>query len=154
MRETKGNGSVISRNGPGSLMYPRSGVGTDHYCVMLCKHSIRLLKQTPWVFVHLHSFMQWNLPLLPPASKVCEGYVFTPVCQSFCSQGEGMSRPTPRGRLGGLKGGWGVQAHTQGVQVQLGVYPSMHWGRHPPPNRRLLLRTVRILLECILVFTL
>ena len=25
--------------------------------------------------------------LLPPANKVCEGYVFTPVCQSFCSQG-------------------------------------------------------------------
>ena len=56
------------------------------------------------------------------------------------------------------------------------VYPSMHWGRHPladtppgqthpqadtpwadtplgrhPPGRRLLLRTVHILLECILV---
>ena len=26
--------------------------------------------------------------LLPPANEVCEGYVFTPVCQSFCSQGE------------------------------------------------------------------
>ena len=25
--------------------------------------------------------------LLPPANEVCEGYVFTPVCQSFCSQG-------------------------------------------------------------------
>ena len=24
---------------------------------------------------------------LPPANEVCEGYVFTPVCQSFCSQG-------------------------------------------------------------------
>ena len=24
---------------------------------------------------------------LPPANKVCEGYVFTPVCQSFCSRG-------------------------------------------------------------------
>ena len=31
-----------------------------------------------------------------------------------------------------------------------GMYPSMHWGRHPP-RRRLLLRAVRILLECILV---
>ena len=31
------------------------------------------------------------------------------------------------------------------------TYPSMYWGRHPPPGRRLLLRTVRILLECILV---
>ena len=25
--------------------------------------------------------------LLQPANEVCEGYVFTPVCQSFCSQG-------------------------------------------------------------------
>ena len=25
--------------------------------------------------------------LLPPANEVCEGYVFTPVCESFCSQG-------------------------------------------------------------------
>ena len=28
-----------------------------------------------------------RLLLLPPANKVCEGYVFTPVCQSFCSEG-------------------------------------------------------------------
>ena len=27
------------------------------------------------------------LYLLPPANEVCEGYVFTPVCQSFCSWG-------------------------------------------------------------------
>ena len=26
---------------------------------------------------------------VPPANEVCEGYVFTPVCQSFCSQEEG-----------------------------------------------------------------
>ena len=26
------------------------------------------------------------LVFLPPANDVCEGYVFTPVCQSFCSQ--------------------------------------------------------------------
>ena len=26
--------------------------------------------------------------LLPSANEVCEGYVFTPVCQSFCSQGD------------------------------------------------------------------
>ena len=32
-----------------------------------------------------------------------------------------------------------------------GMYPSMHWGRHPPP-RRSLQRTVRILLKSILVF--
>ena len=50
---------------------------------------------------------------------------------------EEVSRPTPGGCL---------QAHTRGG------YPSMHWGRHPTPSRRLLLRAVRILLECILVF--
>ena len=31
---------------------------------------------------------------LPPANKVCEGYVFTPVCQSFCSQGVGWGYPS------------------------------------------------------------
>ena len=51
--------------------------------------------------------------LLPPANEVCEGYVFTPVCQSFCSWG-GSPGPHPRGRLGGLVGG-GLQAHTQGA---------------------------------------
>ena len=28
---------------------------------------------------------------LPPANEVCEGYVFTSVCQSFCSQGVSVS---------------------------------------------------------------
>ena len=28
-----------------------------------------------------------HLVYLPPANEVCEGYVFTGVCQSFCSQG-------------------------------------------------------------------
>ena len=73
-----------------------------------------------------------------PQTKLWKGNVFTSVCQEFC----------PRG-----------------------VYPSMHWadpptgqaapGKHPPrqtppgrhpPSRWLLQRTVRILLECILVF--
>ena len=27
------------------------------------------------------------MPYLPPANEVCEGYVFTRVCQSFCSWG-------------------------------------------------------------------
>ena len=30
-----------------------------------------------------------QLKLLPPANEFCKGYVFTPVCQSFCSQGGG-----------------------------------------------------------------
>ena len=36
--------------------------------------------------------------LLPPANEVYEGYVFTPVCQSFCSGG-GWTRGVPA--LGG-----------------------------------------------------
>ena len=38
--------------------------------------------------------------LLPPANEVCEGYVFTPVCQSFCSQGGSIwaGNPPPRTR--------------------------------------------------------
>ena len=31
-----------------------------------------------------------KISLLPPANEVCEGYVFTPVCQSFCSGGGGL----------------------------------------------------------------
>ena len=52
--------------------------------------------------------------------------------------------PHPRGKLRGQLLGRGLQAHTRGG------YPSMHRDRHPP-NRWLLLRAVRILLECILV---
>ena len=37
---------------------------------------------------------------LPPANKLCEFYVFTPVYHSV--QGKGVSRPTPRGEVGGL----------------------------------------------------
>ena len=80
--------------------------------------------------------------LLLPANEVCEGYVFTRVCQSFCSGGgEGgvpacsaggipaylaglgggvvsqhalqVSRPTPRREVEG-SGLGGLQAHTQG----------------------------------------
>ena len=53
---------------------------------------------------------------LPPANEVCEGYVFTPVCHSV-HRGECLG-PGPGGRLGGLAGGGGVQAHTQGGGVQ------------------------------------
>ena len=66
------------------------------------------------------------------------------------SRGGWSPGPHPGGKLRGLAGGspgphlGHLQAHTWEV------YPSMHWGRHPP-SRRLLLRAVRILLECILV---
>ena len=66
-----------------------------------------------------------------PQTNLWKGNVFTPVCQSFCSQGR--------------------------VSAQGGVYPSMHWtdppGQTPPPHPpwRPLQRTVSSLLECILV---
>ena len=69
-----------------------------------------------------------------------QAHVFTPVCHSVHRGGLG-----PGGEVGGLP--WGSRPRPRGVCV----YPSMHWGRPPPPSRWLLLRTVRILLECILV---
>ena len=52
--------------------------------------------------------------LLPPANKGCKGYVFTSVCQSFCSQGGhawfGGHAWLPGGHvwlLGGMRGCWG-----------------------------------------------
>ena len=48
---------------------------------------------------------------LPPANEVCEGSVFTPVCQSFCSQftGGGIPACIVAGVLACLAGGlqWG-----------------------------------------------
>ena len=112
--------------------------------------------------------------LLPPATKLGQGYVFTRVCDSVhkghgipaciaaglwgggipaCLAGlqahtqggswgvwpGGVSRPTPRGVL---------QTHTRGgfSRCTLGGLQA-----DPPPPGWLLLRTVRILLECILV---
>ena len=45
----------------------------------LTAHSYRAKAEAKIVFDVCH--------LLPPANEVCDGYVFTPVCQSFCSQG-------------------------------------------------------------------
>ena len=41
------------------------------------------------IILHINEF-------LPPANEVCEGYIFTPVSQSFCSQEGYLSRYTPR----------------------------------------------------------
>ena len=93
--------------------------------------------------------LPWKHSLLPPANEVCEGYVFTRVCHSVH---RGVSRPRPRVEVGGGSGwGEGVQAHTRGVQEGGGV--SQHALRQTPPSRRLLLRGVCILLQCILVIT-
>ena len=77
---------------------------------------------------------------LPPANEVSEDYVFTPICQSFCSQ---------RGVC------------IQGVCIQGGLHPvgvciEGSWA-DPPPHHQILCdtvneRPVRILLECILVW--
>ena len=75
--------------------------------------------------------------LLPPANEVCEGYVFTPVCQSFCSYGGHL----PQCMLG------------YADPPPPGVDP---WEQKSPPPQCMLedtanKRVVRILLECILV---
>ena len=74
---------------------------------------------------------------LPPAKEVCEGYVFTPVCQSFCSQG-GAGVHGCRGGMhgcqgacmvvgggvhgfGGMHGCWGGMCGCRGVCMVAGV---------------------------------
>ena len=84
--------------------------------------------------------MRWKFPFLRQ-KQVCPVILFT---------GGGVSRPRPGG--GSAQGGIQIQAQAWGgFQAQGGCgYPSMHWDRQlpaPPPGRRLLLRTVRILLE-------
>ena len=92
-------------------------------------------------------------------------------CLSFCSRGE-VSRPRPGGGClprgcpgpgpGGSLPGGSVQAQAQGcpgpglggVQAQVqGVCIPACTEADTPPSRRLLLRMVRILLECILVLS-
>ena len=130
-------------------------------------------KVSVWSFLPHIYHPQWS----------CEGYVFTPVCQSFCSQGGlpqctlGYHHPpgaytpgpgtrwdqaplqtrhpprpgTPRTRTpcsgpGTPCLGPGTPPRTRHPRYQ--AHPP---GPGTPPSRRLLLRTVRILLECILV---
>ena len=76
--------------------------------------------------------------LLPPASEVCDGYVFTPVCQSFCSQ---------RGS---------ASMHAGIVDPPWSRLPPPPGAETPPPVQCMLGDTgnkwlVRILLECIQV---
>ena len=106
----------------------------------------------------------------------CEGYVSTPVCQSFCSQGGSAWVGTPPpGQVPSMQVHPPGQVHPQagtptwagtpldrytppgrytpGQVHPLGRYPQADTplGRYPhagtPPSRRLLLWTVRILLE-------
>ena len=80
------------------------------------------------------------LYFLPPANEVCEGYVFTPVCQTFCSQGGCL----PQCILG----------YTNSSRTRPPPTPPRSRPPGPDPlSRRLLLLTVRIILKCILSVT-
>ena len=78
---------------------------------------------------------------LSPATKLGQGYVFTHVCDSVhrgvvsrhalqvvSQHAFQVSRPKPRGKLRDLALG-DLQIHSWGRE-----YPSMHWGRPPPPH--------------------
>ena len=75
-----------------------------------------------------HFGCRWRVPLLPPATKLGQGYIFTGVCDS-------------------VNGGGGLP------QCMLGYHPS---GTDTPPAQNMLgdtvnVRAVRILLECNLI---
>ena len=87
-----------------------------------------------WKSFRFHiSAVRMASTFLPPA--FCEGYVFTGVCQSFCSGGGWYpSMPCSRSPVGG--GGIpaclaGFQAHTQG-----GSWGRSGWGGSPGPHPR------------------
>ena len=77
---------------------------------------------------------------LPPATKLGQGNTFRSVCQEFCSQrwwgrlgglaGGGGLQAHTRGDVGGVWSGGGIQAHTRGRGGSPGPgpggYPSMH----------------------------
>ena len=54
------------------------------------------VSKADWLYVHV--------TLLPPANVVCEGYVFTGVCHSFCSQGGGVRGFIQGGMCGFIRG--------------------------------------------------
>ena len=109
----------------------------------------------------------FNWGLLPPANEVCEGYVFTPVCQAFCSQGGGACMVGGGVHAWGVGGMHGLEACVAGGVG--GMHGSVGWacvaevghawqgGVHDasPQHYEIRLvnvRAVRILQECILVF--
>ena len=110
----------------------------------------------PWTFYK---------KLLPSATKLWQGNVFTPVCQSFCSQGrclaDTLPGQTPPGQTHPQQtpsGQTSPQADTPEQTLQADTpWTDTPLGRNLPqadPLRRPLQRTVRILLECFLVMKL
>ena len=110
-----------------------------HFIALLsCNHMIKILIQ---------KYTRYR-----PQTKLRKGNVFTPVCQSFCSQGVYPSAcwdMPPPGQTPPLGCPLADTPPGQTPQADnpLGTTPL---GKHPT-SRRLLLQTVRILLECILV---
>ena len=108
-----------------------SQVKQVHYYSMQCTGGFPAMIEED-IYLNAAAYMY-----LPPANEVCEGYVFTPVCQSFCSQGEGST--------------WAGSPPAGTPSWQ--VHPT---GRYTPLEQCMLgdtgnRRAVRILLECILV---
>ena len=86
------------------------------------KFHIRFRQLSSWFLKGISFLPLSSETYLPSAAKLRQGNVFRSVCQEFCPH-------------------WG------------GCLPQCMLGyTHPPTRRRLLQRTVRILLECILVF--
>ena len=110
----------------------------------------------PSLVAFLGLVFPWQLSL-PPATKLGQGNIFRSVCQEFCSQGglqpkprgevegcgRGVSRPTHEGVSWGVWLGGVSRSRPRGAVSQYAL-------RQTLPSRRLLLRAVSILLECIL----
>ena len=90
-------------------------------------------------YKHVHiPLVQFCLPGFPPHNhyrpqRSCEGYVFTCVCKSFCSQREGCLGPIPRGNVRGLVRGVSALGCLPGsVSAQKGCLPGDVSGQTPP----------------------
>ena len=102
---------------------------------------LRVLTLKP---LNYHSFFCLNY--YRPRSEASEGYVFTGVCHSFCSTGEGGRWVTPK-----------VITPPSPSKDQVTTPPPPPGTRSQhlppsPPTRTMRRRAVRILLECILVY--
>ena len=91
-------------------------------------YGLKIICETTGIAILFLHFCKKKRQLLPPATKLGQGYIFTGVCDS--AHGGGVPGP------GGGSCSWGVF-----LQVVPGG----------DPLGRLLLRAVRILLKCILV---
>ena len=93
-----------------------------------------------------------------PQTMLWKGNVFTPVCQSFCSQGgsapvhAGIPCHPPSPDRHPPQADSPMQTLPWADTPWEDIPPGQTYPGQTPLSRRLLLRTVRILLECILVF--